>query len=99
MESDCEATDDSDYNHVTFFERLHDESIIGKKSVVAKCLTDRSHSVDRGLQENDRIPGPPLRGFNKSQGLPNEKTFADFASEGLFRFGLKDLWWIRPIPF
>ena len=29
----------------------------------------------------------------------NEKTFADFASEGLFRFGLKDLWWFRPIPF
>jgi hypothetical protein len=28
----------------------------------------------------------------------NEKTFADFASEGLFRFGIKDLWWIRPIP-
>ena len=31
-------------------------------------------------------------------GSRNEKTFADFASEGLFRFGIKDLWWIRPIP-
>ena len=28
----------------------------------------------------------------------NEKTLADFASEGLFRFGIKDLWWFRPIP-
>ena len=31
-------------------------------------------------------------------GSRNEKTFADFASEGLFRFGIKDLWWIKPIP-
>ncbi len=59
VEGDGEASEDPRYHHMTFFERKHDEIVIGYR---------------------------------------NEKTFADFASEGLFRFGMKDPWWIKPIP-
>ena len=38
--------------------------VIGKLSLDAKCLTDRSDSGDRGRQGNGRLANPPLRRLN-----------------------------------
>ena len=38
VEGDCEATKDTRYHHVMFFERQHDGHVIGKRSLDAKCL-------------------------------------------------------------
>ena len=41
VESNCETSDDPGNDHVTFLERIHDDFVIGRQRVEAKCLTYR----------------------------------------------------------